>query len=124
MRRTTWLAGIVFAALTAGLLPQGSGGAMIAPCAAAQNTGMRTVEGAVLNARSDPVADAIVFLENRKTKTIRSYTTPKNGRFYFAQVSMNDDYNLWAQKNKEKSAARIVSPWDTRTDFIVDLRLK
>ncbi len=124
MRRTGWLAGIVFAVLAAGLVPQGPGGALMAPCAVAQNTGMRTVSGAVLNAGSEAVSDAVVFLENQKTKAIRSYTTPQNGRFYFAQISMTDDYNLWAEKNKKKSATKIVSSWDTRANFIVDLRIK
>ena len=124
MGKIGWLAGMVFAALVMGVVPQGPGGALIAPCAVAQGTGMRTVSGAVLNASSDTVANALVFLENQSTKTIRSYTTPNNGRFYFTQVSMTDNYDLWAEKNKKKSATRIVSSWDTRTDFIIDLRLK
>ena len=124
MRRTAWLAGTVFAALVVVWVPLGLGGILIAPCAQAQGTGMRTVSGAVLNEKSDVVADATVFLQNQKTKTIRSYTTPENGRFYFTQVSMTDDYNLWAQKDQQKSATRIVSSWDTRTNFTIDLRLK
>jgi hypothetical protein len=124
MRRAGWLAGIVFAALAVGFVPQGPGGALTVPYASAQSTGMRTVSGMVLDVKSEAVSDATVFLENQQTKTIRSCITPRNGRFYFAQVSMNDNYNLWAQKNKQKSATRIVSSWDTRTDFIIDLTLK
>ncbi len=124
MRRSGWLAGIVFAALALGLVPQGLGGAMIAPYALAQSMGMRTVSGSVLNADSKAVADATVFLQDQKTKAIRSYTTPSNGSFYFAEVSMTHDFNLWAQKGKEKSDTRIVSSWDTRTNFIVDLKIK
>jgi Carboxypeptidase regulatory-like domain len=123
MRRSGWLAGIVFAVGAAGLVPQGPAGAL-APCALAQSTGMRTVSGAVLNGSSAAVADATVFLQDQKTKTIRSYTTLQDGHFYFAQVNMADSYNLWAEKNKQKSATKIVSSWDTRTAYITNLKLK
>lgn len=124
MRKAGWMAGIVFAALAAGLVPQGPGGGLIAPCALAQSTGMRTVSGTVLDANSAAVADATVFLQDQKTKTIRSYTTPPNGRFYFAQVNMTDNYDLWAEKNKQKSDTKVISSWDTRTAFVINLKLK
>lgn len=118
------LAAAVFAALAAGVVPIGPMGGLIAPAAQAQNFGERTVSGTVLNADSEPVAGATVFLKNQKTKTIRSFSSIANGHFHFAQVNMTEDFDLWAEKNGKKSAVKTVSSWDARKDFISDLKLK
>jgi hypothetical protein len=59
-----------------------------------------------------------------KTKSIRSYTSEKGGRFRFAQVNMADDFDLWAEKDGKKSAIKTVSSWDTRKEFETELKLK
>jgi hypothetical protein len=97
---------------------------LLAPAAQAQNIGMRTVRGTVLNAASEPVSGATVFLKNTRTKTIRSYDSTSDGHFYFAQVDMSIDFDLWAEKDGKKSAVKTVSSWDARKDFISDLKLK
>ncbi len=113
----------VFTALALGALP----GAKFVPMAAAQNLGERTVSGTVLNAQSTPVAGATVFLENEKTKTIRSFTSLNSGHvghFYFAQVDKDQDFDLWAEKNGKKSNVKTVSSWDSRSDFVTVLKFK
>lgn len=124
VRRVTPLAAVVFAALALGGVPGSPGSASIAPSAAAQNLGERTVTGTVLNEESDPVPGATVFLKNEKTKTIRSFTSIANGHFYFAQVDKDQDFDLWAEKGGKKSSVKTVSSWDARTDFVSDLKLK
>lgn len=118
--RTAKAAAVLLSALVLGAVPA----ARIVPAAAAQNLGERNVSGTVLNAASNPVFEATVFLKNEKTKTIRSFTSLKNGHFYFAQVDKDQDYDLWAEKNGKKSAVKTVSSWDSRTQFVTDLRLK
>ena len=98
--------------------------ALLAPTAQAQNIGQRSVSGTVLDAGSAPVAGATVFLQNSKTKAIRSFTSIANGHFRFAQVDMSIDFDLWAEKDGKKSAVKTVSSWDARKDFIADLKLK
>ncbi|MGB6974567.1 MAG: carboxypeptidase-like regulatory domain-containing protein [Terracidiphilus sp.] len=121
-RRATLAAAALFLGFTAGLIPFG---AQKAPAIAeAQNLGQRTVSGVVVDANSALLSGAIVFLKNQKTKTIRSYTTARDGRFHFAQVSMTDDFDLWAEKDGKKSSSRTVSSWDTRTNYIVELKIK
>jgi hypothetical protein len=90
----------------------------------AQNLGQRNVAGLVVDADSSPVQGATVFLQNQKTKAIRSYTSAGNGSFRFAQVGMTDDYDLWAQKDGKKSPVKTVSSWDARKDFQTELKLK
>jgi hypothetical protein len=90
----------------------------------AQNLGQRNVAGLVVDANSTPVQSATVFLKNQKTKSIRSYTSSSNGGFRFTQVSMTDDYDLWAEKDGKKSPTKTVSSWDARKDFQTELKLK
>jgi len=124
INRTTWIAITVFAALAAGVAGVHSNNALIAPpSAAAQNLGMRVVSGAVL-VGDEPTVGATVFLKNQKTKAIRSYTSTDKGHFYFAQVNMVNDYDLWAEKDGKKSAVKTVSSWDSRKEFVSDLKLK
>lgn len=113
----------VFVALAAGVVGLQSKCALLAPMAQAQNMGNRVVSGAVLDG-DQPVVGATVFLKNQKTKAIRSYTSTEKGHFYFAQVNMIDDFDLWAEKGNKKSAVKTVSSWDSRKEFVSDLKLK
>jgi hypothetical protein len=114
-----------FVALAAGMVPQGTQvGLFEAPVAEAQNLGQRSVSGAVIDGNSAPVSGATVFLKNLKTKSIRSYTSTQNGRFNFVQVTMSDDYDLWAEKDGRKTATKTVSSWDARKEFETELKMK
>jgi hypothetical protein len=124
MSRASWLAAAVFGLLAWGALGAGPRDTWLAPAAGAQNIGMRTVSGTVVNANSQPVSGATVFLRNEKTKTIRSYDSTADGHFHFAQADMSVDYDLWAEKDGRKSATKTVSSWDARKDFITELKLK
>ena len=123
--RTILLSAVAFAVLAAGVVPFGSRNALLAPSTAqAQNIGQRVVSGAVLTDASEPVIGATVFLKNQKTKAIRSYTSTTMGHFYFAQVNMAEDYELWAEKGGKKSPTKTVSSWDSRKEYVNDLKLK
>lgn len=124
MSRAGVLAAGVLCLLAFGGIPAGPRNAFIPAAAWAQNIGMRTVSGTVLNAGSEAVPNATVFLQNDKTKSIRSFDTTADGHFHFAQVDMSIDFDLWAEKDGKKSATKTVSSWDTRKDFISDLKLK
>lgn len=115
-------AGLVFVALAAGVVPVSSRGPL--PQAQAQNLGQRVVMGSVVDADSTNVAGATVFLRNTKTKSIRSYTSAKDGRFRFAQVNKAEDYDLWAEKDGKKSATKTISSWDARSEFETELKIK
>src|SRR5690348_8300999 len=125
MKVSAWLIIPALAVLATGIfmLPARSG-LLGASLAQAQNIGQRTVTGAVLDSQSDPVEGAIVFLQNQKNKTIRSYSSDSKGHFNFAQVDMTQDFNLWAEKGSKRSAVKVVSSWDSRKDWVGDLKLK
>lgn len=119
--RVGWAAGVALAVLALGVGPFSQFGS---PAAQAQNFGQRVVAGSVQDANSADVSGATVFLRDTKTKSIRSYTTEASGKFRFVQVAMNDDYDLWAEKDGHKSASKTVSSWDTRKEVEEILKLK
>ena len=124
MSRASWLTLTAVGFLALGAISAGPRYGILAPAAQAQNIGMRTVSGTVLNTESQPVTGATVFLKNQKTRTIRSYNSTADGHFHFAQVDMSVDFDLWAEKDGKKSTVKTVSSWDARKDFISDLKLK
>jgi hypothetical protein len=92
--------------------------------AEAQNFGARNIHGKVLDDREATVSDATVFLKNTKTRSVKSFTSTQDGSFRFAQVGMVDDYEVWAEKDKHKSAVKTVSSFDSRKELDFDLKLK
>jgi len=124
MSRAGVLAASIFGFLALGALSAGPNHSFLSSTAQAQNIGMRTVSGTVLDGNSQAVSGATVFIRNEKTKTIRSFDSTADGHFHFAQVDMSTDFDLWAEKDGKKSAIKTVSSWDARKDFINDLKLK
>ena len=117
------IAAALLIAAAFGLLPtagvrSSSGSSLFgAPAAAAQNFGSRTIIGRVIDDREANVADATVFLKNLKTRSVKSYNSSAGGSFRFAQVGMVDDYEVWAEKDKKKSAVKTVSSFDSRKEL-------
>lgn len=126
MRKTkaAYLAGAVYLALAAGIIPSSSTAPGRAVVAYAQNIGQRVVLGTVVDAASNPVSGATVFLKDLKTKLIRSYTSDDKGKFRFTQVDMAEDHEIWAEKAGRKTAVKTVSQWDARKEFETELKLK
>ena len=92
--------------------------------AQAQNFGQRTIQGKVRADTGSPVGGATIFLKNVKTRNIKSFTSIPDGSFRFAQVGMIDDYEVWAEQGKLKSAVKTVSSFDSRKVVEFDLKLK
>ncbi len=88
MTRTGLLAATALSLLAFGACSRRTVGIrFISPAAWAQNIGIRTVSGTVLDAGSQPVPRATVFLQNDKTKTIRSFDSTADGHFHFSHRS-------------------------------------
>jgi hypothetical protein len=125
LNRTKLAAGVALAILAAVLVPLGSRGGSAMPYAAeAQNLGFRVVSGFVSDADANPLDGATVFLKDLKSKNIRSFTSAEKGHFRFANVSMSEDHELWAEKDGKKSVVKSISSWDARKEIELELRLK
>ena len=84
----------------------------------------RTVVGLVTDKNDTPIADAIVYLKDTKSLTIKSYVSQKDGTYRFNALSPNIDYELYAQKDSKKSATRKLSQFDSRAEPRINLKIE
>jgi hypothetical protein len=84
----------------------------------------RTVEGVVLDQHSHPVAHAAVQLENDWTLQIRSYITQADGKYHFAGLDGDYNYQLTAEYDGLRSHVRKLSKFDSSQQPKIDLIIR
>ena len=89
----------------------------------AQGPQLRTVHGEVIDKSEDAVVSAVVFLKNTHTNAVRSYISDDQGNYRFSGLDPNVDYEVYAEKNGEKSATRTVSSFDSKKDIVINLKI-
>jgi hypothetical protein len=92
----------------------------------AQNIGqsVRVVQGVVRNQSEQPQANAVVYLQDQKSQEVRTYITEADGRYRFGQLSSEVDYQLWAEFKGHKSKTRSISSFDSKKQFLFDLKIE
>ena len=83
----------------------------------------RTLTGSVLDKGDQPVADAVVYLKNTKTLTVRTYIAQKDGSYRFPEISNNIDYEVYAERNGKKSDTKVLSQFDDREQPHINLKI-
>jgi hypothetical protein len=100
---------------------------LIAAVAAAQDskkeTQLRTVTGLVSDKSDDPVSGAIVFLKNLRTNAVTSRFSDPQGNYKFSGLDPNADYEVHAELDGMKSAAKTMSTLDSRKEMILNLKI-
>lgn len=97
-----------------------------APHASAQGLAAtaRSVHGRVLSPSGALQANAVVYLENQKNQTVKSYITGEDGAYRFVQLNPNVDYQVWAKYKELKSKSHTISSFESRQSFQFDLKLE
>src|ERR1700752_4144806 len=85
---------------------------------------VRVVQGTVLNSDSQPLANAVAYLQDQKTLEVRTFITEADGRYRFGQLASDVDYQLWAENKGQKSKTRAISSFDSKKQFNFDLNIK
>lgn len=83
----------------------------------------RLLTGKVLDANDNPVTDAVVYLSNRSTRTVKTYIVGPDGEYHFPELSPNVDYEVYAVYKGHKSDTRAVSQFDDRKRVNIVLRI-
>jgi len=60
----------------------------------------------VLDKSDKPIANAVVYLKNTKTLAMKSYISQTAGTYRFPELSLNVDYEVYAQKDGAKSKTK------------------
>ena len=83
----------------------------------------KMLTGTVTDKSEQPISGAVVYLKNSKTLVVKSFFTQENGSYRFPQLALNTDYEIWAEKDGNKSATKGVSQFDDRYSPTVNLRI-
>jgi hypothetical protein len=83
----------------------------------------RSVKGTVTAPDEQTVTGAVVQLKNTKTLQVRSFITKEDGTYYFHGLSPDIEYELRADYQGASSGTRPLSPFDSRKEAIINLKL-
>jgi hypothetical protein len=84
----------------------------------------RTLTGVVLGKSDAPVSNAVVYLKNMKSLTVKTVIAGNDGSYRFPELSPNVDYEIYAQREGKKSDTKILSQFDDRQKANIILRIK
>lgn len=116
MRRKSAVGWVVALVLCCALWGQGR--------AAKEDANTRSVEGVVTDASGQPAAKAVLQLKNSKTLQIRSFITGADGRYHFAGLTSDIDYQLKAEHEGVSTSWKTISMFDTKKLVVINFKLK
>jgi len=84
----------------------------------------RLLTGKVLDKHDNPLPDAVVYLSNKRTQTMKTYIVGPDGTYRFPELAPNVDYEVYAVYKGQKSETRAVSQFDDRKQVNIVLRIE
>jgi hypothetical protein len=88
-----------------------------------QDITTRTMEGVVTDAAGKPAGNAVVQLKNTKTLQIRSFITSADGRYHFAGLGTDVEYQVKAQRDGATTSWKTLSVFNTKKTAVIHLKL-
>ena len=102
-------------------------------CAIAQDQGqgngknkgpqLRTVSGQVVDKDENPIAEAIIYVENMTTKSVQSHISDDRGNYEYSGLDPNVDYQIYAEHQGMTSSTHTISSFDSRTNVNLELKV-
>ena len=92
--------------------------------AGAQNLKFKSLDGKVFGNGDMALQGAIVYLENSRDNSIRTFISTQDGSYRFGQIAPDLDYTVWAKYKDAKSSTKTISAYDSRQQLTIDLHLK
>ena len=83
----------------------------------------RILTGTVLDKSEKPVSNAVVYLKNTKTLMVKTYIAQNDGTYRFPELSPNLDYDIYAEKDGQKSKTKTLSQFDDREKVNINLEI-
>ena len=83
----------------------------------------RLLTGKVLDSGENPLANAVVYLTNTRTRAVKTYIVGPDGTYRFPALLPTTDYEVYAQFQNLKSGTKAVSQFDDRTQVYITLKV-
>ncbi len=83
----------------------------------------RLLTGKVLDGGDNPLPNAVVYLTNTRTRSVKTYIVGPDGAYRFPALQPTIDYEVYAQYNNRKSGTKTVSQFDDRPQVYIDLKI-
>lgn len=83
----------------------------------------RLLSGKVLDGGDNPLPNAIVYLTNTHTRSVKTYIVGPDGTYRFPALQPAIDYEVYAQYENRKSGTKTVSQFDDRAQVNINLKV-
>ncbi len=83
----------------------------------------RLLFGKVLDPQDNPLPDAVVYVTNTRTRTVKTYIVGPDGSYRFPALSTAVDYEVYAQYKTHKSDTKSLSQFDDRSQVSLNLKV-
>ncbi len=83
----------------------------------------RILTGNVLDKSDKAIGGAVVYLKNTKTLAMKTYIAQDDGTYRFPELSLNVDYEVYAEKDGKKSKTKTLSQFDDREKPNINLQI-
>jgi Carboxypeptidase regulatory-like domain len=114
---------LTFAILACALAVSSGSMVLAAPADKKDKASGRLLFGKVLDPHDSPLPDAVVYVTNTRTRTVKSYIVGVDGTYRFPALSATVDYEVYAQYKGHKSDTKSVTQFDERSQVYLDLRI-
>src|ERR1700692_4495921 len=83
----------------------------------------RLLTGKVLDGGDNPLPNAVVYLTNTHTRSVKTYIVGPDGAYRFPALQPSIDYEVNAKYNNRKSGTKTVSQFDDRSQVYISLKV-
>jgi hypothetical protein len=83
----------------------------------------RLLTGKVLDGGDNPLPNAVVYLTNTHTRSVKTYIVGPDGAYRFPALQPSVDYEVYAQYDNRKSGIKTVSQFDDRQQVYISLKV-
>jgi hypothetical protein len=82
-----------------------------------------SVRGSAQDKDNKPIVSAVIYLQNVRSLTVRTYISDDQGQYHFSDLDPNEDYELHAEDSDQTSSNHIISIFNRHDEMVVILKI-